>query len=218
MMKNKTTITTRRIIKADKRFSIKIVGKLILPYLALIFTAQSSSAEDLIILRGNIDYPPDEMHIDGLLTGFNIELIQLVAASIPLSIEFQSFPWKRAVNMLKNGEGDAISYLSKTPAREKFALFLEGNIQTETNYHFVINSARKEEIQYNGTLKDLADYSIGIQRGYDYGKQFNQEKSLKKIKGVREASVNLLLKKASVDVDDSVRQEDLEKAEKILND
>lgn len=181
MMKNKTTITTRHIIKADKRFSIKIVGKLILPYLALIFTAQSSSAEDLIILRGNIDYPPDEMHIDGLLTGFNIELIQLVAASIPLSIEFQSFPWKRAVNMLKNGEGDAISYLSKTPAREEFALFLEGNIQTETNYHFVINSARKEEIQYNGTLKDLAEYSIGIQRGYDYGKQFNQEKSLKKI-------------------------------------
>lgn len=181
MTKNNAAIITRLIKKADKLFSIKTVGKLILPYLALIFSAQPSSAEDLIILRGNIDYPPDEMHIDGQLTGFNIELINNVAASIPLSVEFKSFPWKRAVNMLRNGEGDAISYLSKTQAREEFALFLEGNIQSETNYHFIINSARKEEIQYSGELDNLTNYSIGIQRGYDYGKRFNQAVNIKKV-------------------------------------
>lgn len=182
-MKNKTAITTRLIKKTDVLFSTKTLSKLILPYLAsvLIFSAQSSSAEDLIILRGNIDYPPDEMHIDGQLTGFNIELIQNVAASIPLTIQFKSFPWKRAISMLKNGEGDALSYLSKNPAREKFALFFEGNIQAQTNYHFVINSAREEEIQYLGDFENLVHYSIGILRGYEYGEAFKREKAIKKV-------------------------------------
>lgn len=183
MIKNKTVTITGFMNAVYQLFSMKNIGKRILPYfsLCLVFSANYSTAQDLIILRGNIDYPPDEMHIDGKLTGFNIELIENVAASIPISVEFKSFPWKRAVNMLINGEGDAISYLSKNPDREKFALFLEGNIQSQTNYHFVINRARQQEIQYRGDLKKLSHYSIGLQRGYDYGEKFKQEKDIKKV-------------------------------------
>jgi ABC-type amino acid transport substrate-binding protein len=80
-----------------------------------------SMAAELLILRGNENYPPDEMHVDGVLTVFHIELIQNAAQLIPLTIKFESIPWRRAIQMLKNGEGDALSYASKNPAREKYA-------------------------------------------------------------------------------------------------
>ena len=139
------------------------------------FMTNKSSAADLVVLRGNEDYPPDEMHIDGELTGFNIELIQNVARSISLSVEFESVPWKRAIKMLEKGERDAISYFSKNPTRDKYAIFLSGNILSETNYHFIANNNRQKEIHYNGNIKNLSQYAIGIQRGYYYGETFNKE-------------------------------------------
>ncbi len=40
----------------------------------------------------------------------------------------------------------------------------------------------------------------------------NIEKSLKKISGVKEASVSLMLKKGTVEIEDSVKEDDLKKA------
>lgn len=40
----------------------------------------------------------------------------------------------------------------------------------------------------------------------------NVEKSLKKIKGVKEANVNAVIKKGFVEIDDSVSEEELKKA------
>lgn len=158
------------------------VGKKVLRYLSLLlaFTANYSTAADLVILRGNEDYPPDEMHIEGELSGFHIELIKNTAKSIGLSIVFESVPWKRAIKMLKNGEGDALSYATKSIEREKYALFLQDNIISESQYHFVIKSNRQEEISYNGNIEDLTHYTIGIQRGYVYGEEFEKTKFMNK--------------------------------------
>jgi polar amino acid transport system substrate-binding protein len=148
----------------------------LLYYLSFILTLipYYSAASDLIILRGDEDYPPDEMHINGVLTGFNIELIQNVASSISLSVKFESYPWKRAIKVFKDGEADAITYFSKNSDREQYALFLKGNILKESHYHFIANSQRKDKISYQGELKDLLQYSIGMQRGYAYNKELNQ--------------------------------------------
>ena len=40
----------------------------------------------------------------------------------------------------------------------------------------------------------------------------NVEKSLKKVSGVKEANVSLMLKKGTIEADDSVSEEDLKKA------
>lgn len=144
-------------------------------------TAPFQQIEPLVVLRGNIDYPPDEMYVKGKLSGFNIELIENVAASIDLPVVFRSYPWKRTVVHFKGGKGDAITYFSKTPEREKYTLFLEGNILAQTDYHFVINKNRVEEFQFKNDFSALADMSIGIKRGYDYGEEFNQLSSIKKI-------------------------------------
>ena len=140
-----------------------------------------STASDLVILRGNEDYPPDEMHVNSELTGFHIELIQNAAKLIPLTVKFESVPWKRAIQMLKNGEGDALSYISKNAEREKYAFFLDDNILTESHYHFLINHKRKEELHFSGSIEDLAQYTVGIQRGYAYSDEFQQAQYINKV-------------------------------------
>lgn len=144
-------------------------------------TVPLQAVEPLIVLRGNIDYPPDEMYVNGKLSGFNIELIKKVAASINLPVVFRSYPWKRTVVHFKAGKGDAITYFSKTAEREKYTLFLEGNILAQTDYHFVINKNRLDEFQFSNNFSTLAGLIIGIKRGYDYGEEFNQLSSIKKI-------------------------------------
>ena len=151
-------------------------GKRILLYLSMSFAfiTSYSAASELVILRGDEDYPPDEMHINGELTGFHIELIKNAASLISLPIRFESIPWKRAVQMLENGKGDALTYVSKNADRERYALFLNDNILSESHYHLVINSHRKNEIQYDGNIKGLIQYTIGVQRGYVYSEEINQ--------------------------------------------
>ena len=148
----------------------------LLYYLSIILTLipNYTAASDLIIIRGDEDYPPDEMHINGVLTGFNIELIQNVANSISLSVTFESYPWKRAVKVFKDGQADAITYFSKNTDREQYALFLKGNTLTESHYHFIANKQRKNRISYQGELKDLSQYSVGMQRGYAYNEELNK--------------------------------------------
>jgi polar amino acid transport system substrate-binding protein len=104
------------------------------------FMTNISNASELTILRRNEDYPPDEMHIDGKLTGFHIELIQNAAKSIPLTVKFESVPWKRAIQMLKFGKADALSYVSRNSSRENYAIFIDHNILTESYYHFIMSS------------------------------------------------------------------------------
>ena len=57
------------------------------------------------------------MVVDGKLTGFHIELIEAVAKQTDIDVRFESVPWKRAQQMIKNGQGDAISYISKNNER-----------------------------------------------------------------------------------------------------
>lgn len=154
----------------------------LLPYLSLAHSLPADNIEPLIILRGNIDYPPDEMHIEGKLTGFTIDLIENVAASISLPVVFKSYPWKRAVAEFQDGKGDAITYFSKTDEREKYTLFLAGNILAQTHYHFIVNQKRLTKITFeNGDLNSLDQLTVGIQRGYDYGEQFRQQNNINKI-------------------------------------
>lgn len=54
------------------------------------------------------------MVVDGVLTGFHIELVQEAARYIDLDVRFESLPWNRDIEMLKKGDADAITYMAKT--------------------------------------------------------------------------------------------------------
>ncbi|MCP4117874.1 MAG: transporter substrate-binding domain-containing protein [Desulfobacteraceae bacterium] len=156
------------------------------------FTASAVFAEDpdnILVVRGDGFYPPYEMETDdSQLTGIHIDMVNAVAEKLNLKIQINSVPWKRAIHMMKKGKADAITYLSKTDTRKEFACFFDGNIlSTVTNGFFVLKS-REHEFQYNGDLKPLRKYTIGMIRGYDYGNLFEQATYLRKDDGAKHPS------------------------------
>ncbi len=136
-------------------------------------------AEGLIIVRVDANYAPYEMVSNGKLTGLHIDLVNTAANRLGIKIIYKSVPWKRAQKMVKTGDADAITYIGYTPAREKFLYFNDGNVLSSSNYGFIILKKRVGEISYNGDLRELKSYRIGVQRGYSYGYNFDKAKFLK---------------------------------------
>ena len=61
-------------------------------------------------MRGDDDYPPNEMEVDGKLTGIHIDVVRAVAENLGLKIVFKSVPWDRAVEMIQRHQKRYLSF------------------------------------------------------------------------------------------------------------
>jgi len=112
--------------------------------------------EKLVILRGDEDYPPHEMKLNSKLSGVHIDLIRGVAVTLGIKVQFKNRPWKRAVySMQTSNEADAISYVMKTPEREKFLIYLEENILSSAEMAFLILRENQERLIYSGDIESF---------------------------------------------------------------
>ena len=163
----------------------------------VVFMAHGSFAAEeskkLLVVRPEGFWPPQEMLVDGKLAGIHIELVQTVAKSLNLSVTIETYPWKRAVQMLKDGEADASTYMSKTPEREEFAHFFEGNVLSNTPIGFFILKKNEGKIKFSGDLKSLQTHTIGTCRGFSYDEKFDKATYLTKDDGA-ENEEKLLMK------------------------
>ncbi len=137
-------------------------------------------AEELKIVRIDANYAPYEMVVEGKLTGLHIDLVNAVTNNLGIKVIFKSLPWKRAIQRIKKGTADAITYIGKTPVREEFVYFNDGNILSSSAYIFTCLKSRAGNIKYNGDLMSVRRYKIGVQRGYSYGTKFDETKYLQK--------------------------------------
>jgi polar amino acid transport system substrate-binding protein len=141
------------------------------------------------VVRGNENYPPYEFIEKGKLTGFHIDVITMVAKQMKLNIRFESLPWKRALKEIETGTADAISYITPTPTRKAFAIFLDDNVLSHSISGFLALKKNIKHIHYNGDLESLKPYRIGVQLGYAYGNKFDDTERLKKVKALSVAQM-----------------------------
>ncbi len=137
-------------------------------------------ATELLIVRGNENYPPNEMMFGNKLVGVHIDMIQEVARQLKWKFEFKSVAWSNAIDMMREGQADAITYVGKTPEREQFIYFDENNILSMVNIHLFARRNRAEKIHFDGNLKALTPYSIAVIEGYSYGLEFDRATFLNK--------------------------------------
>lgn len=123
-----------------------------------------------IVVGVSTGYPPYYYKEDGKFTGFCVEVVNGVAESIDLKIEYREYPWKRLMHSAQQGEVDAIMPLFRTAERESFLLFDKMGLAYETNHFFAANSF---DGSYQGRLENLSSYRIGVVADYSYGKQFD---------------------------------------------
>lgn len=173
-----------------KRFTLTLIFYLA----AATFFSTAQAHDSLLIVRGNGQYPPYEMlNSDNKLEGVHIELVKQVAAKLNIHVTFKSLPWNRAIHFMEQGKADAITYIGKTPKRELFAYFCEGNHLSETRNGFFTFKNRFESIDYQGNFSSLAGLRIGSIQGYSYGQEFDNNQLIIKDSGAQ--SLNTLVKK-----------------------
>jgi polar amino acid transport system substrate-binding protein len=124
----------------------------------------------MVVVRGSESYPPYEMQIEGQLAGFHIDLIKAVAKALGVTVGFESYPWKRAMYMVREGLVDAISFISKNDDRSEFVTFTPGNELSFANVALIVLESKKSRYHFNGhSLNTLSDYIFGHNLGFIYG-------------------------------------------------
>lgn len=170
-------------------------------FIAALMTSFSHADDNsLLIVRGNEDYPPDEVVVDGQLSGFHIELINAVAAQINQPVEFQSVPWSRALKMIRYGKADAITYISKNSERSHYVDFLPGNIISHSVHYLLANKDNFYARHYQGDFTELKGAIIGVQRGYSYGETFDTSDQVEKLVISRVDQMLALLSNCRIDM------------------
>lgn len=129
-----------------------------------------ATAKTLIVARGNEDYPPNELHVNGKLTGLHVALVEAVAARLQVKVVWRELPWLRAQKCVETGECDAITFISPTPEREQWGLFLDGNILSKTEMRYLVHKSVVDKVRFNGNhVEFLTGKSLVAMAGFTYG-------------------------------------------------
>ena len=116
------------------------------------------------------DYPPFFMEQDDVLTGIAVDVSREVFARLGLDMETRLYPLKRGLSHLEHGDYDGVAVLIKTDERSRYlvysrpVLIVRGLIWS--------SAARGRPVNFD-RLRDLADYTVGVTRGYSYGQEFD---------------------------------------------
>ena len=123
--------------------------------LAILLHTLTVTAEEMIVVRGDEDYPPMEMVVNGMLTGFHVDIVNEVSKAMGVTVQWKSVPWKRALSMIEKGKADGITYISRNTKREKFAIFLDGNVLSSSTVIFLSLKRIKTSIYSTATSRSL---------------------------------------------------------------
>jgi len=137
---------------------------------------------------GTSEWPPYGDVKDGKAVGFATEIIEKVLPKVGFDAKIEFMPWKRATEMAKNGEVDAIYSASYNAERAEFLVYPETPLHP-SEYVFFIRKADSGKLKFE-TLDDLKAYKIGVTRGYAYSDEFN--KKVDEFKNSEEANTDEL--------------------------
>jgi polar amino acid transport system substrate-binding protein len=131
------------------------------------------------------------------VSGFEAELTQAVFSSMGIQPVFMEYPWARCIEMMKSGRSDAIMTIFKTQDRTKFLYYPSEPTSVLPNVLFKLKSSR---LAFDGDLKKLKKYVIGVKSSTSYGEKFDHAGYLRKEEVPFNESLIRLVETGRVDV------------------
>lgn len=162
-----------------RNWGVRLVGAVI-AFMVTLNVFAADLPKELVIVRPDGSWPPQEMVENGELKGVHIDLVREAAKLLDISVSFESYPWRRAVQKFQQGEVDAITYMGKTTEREAFGYFVDGNILSKASVGFFIHQSNEGKYSFSGQLESLKPYVIGTVKGFSYHEGFDSADFLQK--------------------------------------
>lgn len=128
-------------------------------------TSDKSKDESKKIIIASMENKPFKTIVDGQLAGPFVDIITQALDNIGYEYELEIIPWSRLVESVQNGSVDIGFSFFDTPKRRKFANYMEEPLSI---YSMKLFSMPDSNIEFDGTLKSIDDYSIGLVQDYFY--------------------------------------------------
>lgn len=116
-------------------------------------------------------------------TGIDVQLLEALISSYnetfgtDIHIEYKGYPWKRCLEMMRQGKADLISGVLKRPEREEYMLFIEPPYKTQSSKVFYVRKGMGGLIR---DYEDLRNFKIGVQAGVSYFERFDNDPGIQK--------------------------------------
>lgn len=114
---------------------------------------------------------PISYEANGAVTGFGTDLTVEIFSRLKKPIEISIVPSARALSMVEAGEVDALFALAKTAERERSLVY---PAEPFVEQPIALYVRRDSPISFNGDVKTLSPYSIGIIRGARLSPEFEE--------------------------------------------
>lgn len=144
----------------------------------ILTTNHQAFAEEKLLKIAFPSWPPWKITALNSFEGIDAKIINKVAKRIRIKIEFKECPWKRCIEMIKEGDADIITSFAKNFEREKFTYYIEPfyNINTLVFY------GRKGKVSIIQKYEDLYNIEIGVVKGSVYFEPFDSDLKIDKQK------------------------------------
>jgi len=149
---------TRRCAAAPFR---RVAGGFVALVAVLVSAVLGSPAEKdrPIVVVGDRAYPPLEFLEDGNPHGFTVDFLKELSSVLDRDIELRLMQWNEAQEQVLNGQADALTTCSRTPAREQLFGFVQPTLRLDFAFFVRRNDTAIAQ------AADLAGKRVGITAG-----------------------------------------------------
>jgi len=166
-------IIMKNLIKICTLLRVIIVATLSLACLPV--TAISAETAQIRVAMSH--WPPWKIIERGEYSGADVAILQAIEKRLAIHFEYVECPWRRCIELVKNGDVDLITSFSRTPDREAFVHYLETAYRAEK---IVFYRERDKPFSVR-TYADLYKYRIGTLKGTSYFDRFDSDPRLEKM-------------------------------------
>ncbi|NJJ38487.1 EAL domain-containing protein [Paenibacillus apii] len=132
---------------------------LLLSVLLLLAPDAAHAARKEVAYKAELDYPPYKYIHNGYLTGFDIDLTNMIFERQDYLVQYGSDIWNRVYRQLVGGDIDTAGLMAVTEERKREILFSNPVMKIRTSIY------ARQNFKSRVTLDNLNGYKIGVGQG-----------------------------------------------------
>ena len=157
---------------------------------SIIYCSSAHSGE--FMLEADYRQRPPEMVVDeesGTFTGPLIDILNMAAAEIGMTVKWQQEYFKRSYSRLIRGNVDIVPRVIFKESRKKYVQFFDPIGYQEKNIVFIVRKGKEKLIR---KYEDLYKISVGVKKGTAYFKPFDTDPKIDKRISIDDKNMSMM--------------------------
>lgn len=143
----------------------------IMGMLLVIFASQAEAKERPLLIIGEESPPYEMVDASGKVVGIDVDVVTYIFKKMGIDFEMRILPWKRAWQMIQDGEADAAFSVSRNEERMPYLIYPKEDMWV-SDFVFFTRADNKQPFSIGYEEARQQKLRIGIIAGNSYHKSF----------------------------------------------